>query len=99
MGRSTGLLPSLFINLVPKNEVSVFVLLCAFKINEGVNLKKQKKTVLLSRWGIACVQTSPPLSQIFPEGVGAAFVDRLVNLFTRVNDDSIHSVDKTTFCT
>ena len=30
---------------------------------------------------------------------GGAFVDRLVNLFTGVNDDLIHSVDKTPFCT
>ena len=55
--------------------------------------------MLLSRWGIACVQTSSPLSQIFLGGGGGAFVDRLVNLFTRVNDDLIHSVDKTPFCT
>lgn len=55
--------------------------------------------MLLRRWGIACVQTSPPLSQIFPGSGGAAFVDRLVNLFTRVNDDLIHAVDKTPFCT
>ena len=54
--------------------------------------------MLLSRWGIACVHTSPPLSQIFPGGGGAAFVDRLVNLFTGVNDDLIHAVDKTPFC-
>ena len=55
--------------------------------------------MLLSRWGIECVQTSSPLSQIFLGGKGAAFVDRLVNLFTKVNDDLIYSVDKAPFCT
>ena len=35
----------------------------------------------------------------FSLGAGGAFVDRLLNLFTRVNDDLIHSADKTPFCT
>ena len=84
----------------PGTRFLFFVLLCAFTDKRRSQLiQKSKTTVLLSRWGIACVQTSPPLSHIFLGGGGGAFVDRLVNLFTRVNDDLIHSVDKTPFCT
>lgn len=98
MGRSTGLLPSLFINFVPRKEVSVVVLLCAFKIKEGVNFKKQKNCAVESVGYRICTDVLSPLPD-FPWGRGATFVDRLVNLFTRVNDDLIYSVDKAPFCT
>ena len=61
MGRITGLLPSLLISLVPRNEVSVFVLLCAFKINEGVNLKKQKNCAVKWVGYSLCTDVPSPL--------------------------------------